>query len=140
MAMRERHDQPGGAVCLNAVGRLWWDDRSGNPMIRTSAPDPGGPPIGSLQLGEGPIRVAEAFHGDPHPIHQGEIQAAGATSLGAPAGIVEDTTGAQIPAAPAGEQDRHLIGRVPVADEQVRAAHQQRVVEQGAIPSALRER
>jgi hypothetical protein len=32
--MRERHDQPGGAVGLNAIGRLWRDDSLGNPMIR----------------------------------------------------------------------------------------------------------
>jgi hypothetical protein len=34
MAMRQQHDQPGGAVCLNAIGRLWTDDSLGNPMIR----------------------------------------------------------------------------------------------------------
>ena len=34
MAMRERNDQPGGAGCLNAIGRLWRDDSLGNPMIR----------------------------------------------------------------------------------------------------------
>ena len=39
----------------------------------------------------------------------------------------------RLPAAPAGEQDRHLVGLVPVAVEQVRAAHQQGVVEQGAL-------
>jgi hypothetical protein len=34
MAVRERNDKPGGAVCLNAIGRLWRDDSLGNPMIR----------------------------------------------------------------------------------------------------------
>ena len=34
MAMRERNDKPGDAVCLNAIGRLWRDDGLGNPMIR----------------------------------------------------------------------------------------------------------
>ena len=32
--MRERNDQPGGAVCLNAIGRWGRDDNLGNPMIR----------------------------------------------------------------------------------------------------------
>jgi hypothetical protein len=32
--MRERNDKPGGAVCLNPIGRLWRDDSSGNPMLR----------------------------------------------------------------------------------------------------------
>jgi hypothetical protein len=35
MAMRQRNDQPRGAVCLNAIGRLWRDASSGNPTIRT---------------------------------------------------------------------------------------------------------
>ena len=34
MAMRERNDKPGRAVCLNAIGRLWRDDSLGNPMIQ----------------------------------------------------------------------------------------------------------
>jgi len=34
MAMRERNDKPGGAVCLNPIGRLWRDDSSSNPMLR----------------------------------------------------------------------------------------------------------
>jgi hypothetical protein len=34
MAMRERNVQPGGAVCLNAIGRLARDESLGNPMIR----------------------------------------------------------------------------------------------------------
>jgi len=34
MALRERNDQPGGAVCLNAIGRLCRDESLGNPMIR----------------------------------------------------------------------------------------------------------
>jgi hypothetical protein len=34
MAMCERNDQPGGAVCRNVIGRLWRDDSLGNPMIR----------------------------------------------------------------------------------------------------------
>jgi hypothetical protein len=34
MAMRQRHDQPGGAVCLNAIGRLWKNDSWAIPMIR----------------------------------------------------------------------------------------------------------
>jgi hypothetical protein len=38
MAMRERNDQPGGAVCLHAIGRLGRDDRLGNPMIRGILP------------------------------------------------------------------------------------------------------
>jgi integrase len=32
--MRERSHKPGGAVCLNAIGRFWKDDSSGNQMIR----------------------------------------------------------------------------------------------------------
>jgi hypothetical protein len=32
--MRERDDQPSGAVRLNVIGRSWQDDRSGNPMTR----------------------------------------------------------------------------------------------------------
>ena len=34
MAMRERNDEPGGAVCLNTIGRLWRYESLGNPMIR----------------------------------------------------------------------------------------------------------
>jgi hypothetical protein len=34
MAMRQHNDKPGGAVRLNAIGRLWRDDSLGNPMIR----------------------------------------------------------------------------------------------------------
>ena len=32
--MRERDDQPGGAVRLNVIGRSWKDDSSGSPTIR----------------------------------------------------------------------------------------------------------
>jgi hypothetical protein len=34
MVMRERNDEPGGAVCLNTIGRLWRYESLGNPMIR----------------------------------------------------------------------------------------------------------
>jgi hypothetical protein len=34
MAMPERNDEPGGAACLNAIGRLWRYESSGNPMTR----------------------------------------------------------------------------------------------------------
>jgi hypothetical protein len=34
MAMRERNDRAGGAVCLHPIGRLGRDDGLGNPMIR----------------------------------------------------------------------------------------------------------
>jgi hypothetical protein len=34
MALRERNDQPGDAVCLNAIGRWGRDDNLGNRMIR----------------------------------------------------------------------------------------------------------
>ena len=36
--MRERDDQPGGAVRLNVIGRSWKDDSSGSPMIRGILP------------------------------------------------------------------------------------------------------
>jgi hypothetical protein len=36
--MRERDDQPGGAVRLNAIGRSWRDDSSGSPTIRGILP------------------------------------------------------------------------------------------------------
>lgn len=34
MAMRQRKDKLGGAVCLGAIGRLGRDDSSGNPRTR----------------------------------------------------------------------------------------------------------
>jgi hypothetical protein len=36
--MRERDDQPGGAVRLNVIGRSWNDDSSGSPRIRGILP------------------------------------------------------------------------------------------------------
>jgi hypothetical protein len=32
--LRERNDRPGGAVCLNALGRCWKDDASASQVIR----------------------------------------------------------------------------------------------------------
>jgi hypothetical protein len=34
MALRQRKDKPGGAACLDAIGRLGRDDGSGKPRIR----------------------------------------------------------------------------------------------------------
>jgi hypothetical protein len=36
--MRERDDQPSGAVRLNVIGRSWKDDSSGSPWIRGILP------------------------------------------------------------------------------------------------------
>jgi hypothetical protein len=62
MAMRQQHDQPGGAVCLNANGRLWRDDSSGNPMIREGHP-PADP--------EGLLRAEGIPEPLDHPVHLG---------------------------------------------------------------------
>ena len=63
MAMRQRNDQPRGAVCLNAIGRLWRDDRLGNPMIR-----------GTLQQNQRDPDALKASQ--DHLVYLGEAQAA----------------------------------------------------------------
>src|SRR5437879_5087019 len=91
--------------------------------------------FGSLNFSEvsqSPVGVAELLERNTHPVHQRQIETARPAVVVPAVAIVENAAGLQAAAAAAGEQNRHFVGLMPVAVEQVRAEHEQRAVEERA--------
>src|SRR5262245_11901861 len=77
--------------------------------------------------------VTETREVNTEVVQQCQIQTAGPSVGVAVVAELQHAPCPQPPAAAAGEQDRHLIGLVSVAVEQVRAAQEQRIVQQRAL-------
>src|SRR5262245_4692837 len=78
--------------------------------------------------------VAKPFESHAHPVHEGEVQAARAAVVGAAIEVIEDPPGSEGSPAAAGKKYWHLVHGMPVAVEQVRTTHEDRVIEQGPVP------
>src|ERR1039458_1839875 len=74
--------------------------------------------------GKPPVGVAKAIQFDPHPVHDREIQTAGAAVLVALIEEIQDAAALQRAGSSAGEDDRELIRSMSVAIVQTGGEHQ----------------
>src|SRR5687767_12109622 len=121
------HRLPSDAASPSAFA---WSSPSGSRRMPSRSRTTG------LQIFNPRGRVAEAIQLHAHTVHERQVQAAGLALVVRLREIVEDAARLEGPAPLAGQQDRQLPGAVRVAVEQAGGTHQDRVVEQRAVPFA----